>query len=114
MELKRDKSSIILTADNGITMVVMDRQEYIDKANNLLAQLDYRPIPHDPTNKIKAKLITILRKVKKKSGLDDSTNKYMYPTGCSAPKFYGLPKIYKPYTPKAFSVQQRISHIWSD
>ena len=23
----------------------------------------------------------------------------MYPTGCSAPKFYGLPKIHKPDTP---------------
>ena len=37
-ELKRDKSSIILTACKGVTMVVMDRQEYINKANNLQAQ----------------------------------------------------------------------------
>ena len=33
------------------------------------------------------------------SGLEDSTYKYMYPTGCSAPKFYSLPKIHKPDTP---------------
>ena len=86
-------------------------------------------IPRDPTKNIKAKLITILRKVKKESErhwvqsplgalafsfiycgiiqksncivfkketcLDDSTYKYMYSTGCNAPKFYGLPKIYK-------------------
>ena len=82
-------------------MVVMDRQEYIcmDNTNSLLAQPAYRPIPKDPTNKIKAKLITILRKVKKETDLGDSTYKYMYPIGCSAPKFYGLPKIYKPYIP---------------
>ena len=86
-------------ADKNIAMMVMERQEYIDKANNLLAQPACRPIPKDPTNKIKAKLITILRKVKKESGLDDSTYKYMYPTGCSAPEFYGLPKIHKPDTP---------------
>ena len=72
-ELKRDKSRIILTADNGVTMVVMDGQGYINKANHLLAQPAYRPIPKDPMNEIKAKLISILKKVKKESGLDDST-----------------------------------------
>ena len=53
-------------------MVVMDRQEYINKSNNLLAQPAYRPIPKDPTNKIKAKLISILRKDKKETGLDNT------------------------------------------
>ena len=56
-------------------MVAMDRQEYINKANNLLAQPAYRPISMDPTNKIKAKLISILQKVQKESGLHDSTYK---------------------------------------
>ena len=78
----------------------MDIQESIDKANNLLAQPAYRPIPKDSTNKIKAKqLISKLRKVKKERGLDDSTYKYMYPMGCNAPKIYWLPKIHKPDTP---------------
>ena len=52
-------------ADKGVAMVVMDRQEYINKSNNLLAQPAYRPLPKDPTNKVKAKLISILRKAKK-------------------------------------------------
>ena len=80
-------------------MVVMDRQEYINKSINLLTQPVYRLIPKDPANKIKAKLITILRKIKKKMWLDKNTYKYMYPMGCNAPKFYGLPKIHKPDTP---------------
>ena len=62
--MKGDKDRLVLTADKGVAMVVMDRQDYINKSNNLLAQPAYRPIPRDPTNKIKAKLITILRKVK--------------------------------------------------
>ena len=45
-------------------MVVMDRQDYIKKSNNLLAQPAYRPIPRDPTNIIKAELITLLKKFK--------------------------------------------------
>ena len=49
-------------------MVIMDRQDYLNKANNLLAQPAYRPILRDPTNKLKAKLITILRKLKIKQG----------------------------------------------
>ena len=59
-------------------MVVMDRQEYINKSNNLLTQPAYRPIPKDPPNKIKAKLISILRRVMKVTGLNYKTYKYMY------------------------------------
>ena len=99
MELKRDKSRIVLTADKGVAMVVMDRQDYINKSINLLAQPANRPIPKDPANKIKAKLITILRKVKKETGLDNNTYKSTYPMGCNMPKFCGLPKIHKPDTP---------------
>ena len=88
-------------------MVVMDSQEYIGKSNNLLTQPAYRPIPRDPNNKIKAKLITILRKFKKETGLDDSNYKYMYPTGCSTPTFYGLPKVHKPDTPLKPTVSSR-------
>ena len=77
----------------------MDRQDYINTSNNLLAQPAYRPIPGDPTNKIKAKLITMLRKVKNQTGLDNNTYKAMYPMGCSAPKFPGFPMIHKPDIP---------------
>ena len=76
----------------------MDRQEYINKSNNLLTQPAYRPIPKDPTTKINAKLKIILRKNKKETGLDNNTYKYMYPMGCNAFKFYGLPRIHKPDT----------------
>ena len=80
-------------------MVVMDRQDYINKSNNLLIQPAHRSIPRDPTTKIKAKLITILKKVKNQTGLDNITYKAVYPIGCSVPQFYGLPKIDKPDTP---------------
>ena len=97
-EFKRDNSRLVLTADKGIAIVVMDREDYINKSINLLAQLAYRPIPRDPTTKIKARLITIVRKVKNQTGLDNNTYNVMYPMGCSVPKFYGLPKIHNPDT----------------
>ena len=37
--------------------------------------------------------------VKNQTGLDNNTYKAMYPTGCGAPKCYGLPKIHKLDTP---------------
>ena len=43
-ELKRDRNSIVLTADKGVAMVIMDRQDYISKANNLLSQNAYKTI----------------------------------------------------------------------
>ena len=59
-------------------MVVMDRKDYIDMAKNLLVQPAYRTIDGDPTNKLKAKLTTILRRIKRESGLGDSIYKFMY------------------------------------
>ena len=37
-ELKRDRDCIVLTPDKGVAMVIMDRQDYINKANSLLNQ----------------------------------------------------------------------------
>ena len=41
----------------------------------------YRTIPRDPSNKIKAQLITKLRRIKRENNLDEGTCKAMYPTG---------------------------------
>ena len=80
-------------------MVVLDRKEYIDKEENLLVQPAYRTLDRDPTNKLKAKLITMLRRIKGEVGMEKSMYKTMCPIGCNSPKFYGLPKIHKTGTP---------------
>ena len=81
-ELKRDWDHIILTADKGIAMVIMDRQDYINKAKHLLNQPTYRAIHQDPTNTIKNKLINILKSIKNQTGFDNVTYKSMSLTGC--------------------------------
>ena len=80
-------------------MEVMDRQDYINKSNQLLSQPASRTIPRDPANKIKPKLINILKRIKSQTGLDNNIYRAMYPMGYGAPKFYGLPKIHKQDTP---------------
>ena len=88
-------------------MAVMGKEDYISKAQELLAQPAYRSIPRDPTNKVKAQLITNLRKIKKENNLDEGMYKAMYPTGCVPPKFYGLPKIHNTGNPLSPIVSSR-------
>ena len=64
MELKRNRDYIVLTADKGIAKVIMNRQDYINKANSLLNQNTYRSIPWDPTNSIKIYLLVFSKGLK--------------------------------------------------
>ena len=85
-------------------MVIMDRQDYINKANSLLNQNTYRAIPRDPTNSIKNKLISILKRVKNQTGLDSNTYKSMYPTGCVPQVLWPPQDPQTRHFPKAYSV----------
>ena len=98
-ELRDDNTRVILTADKGVSMVMMGRDEYIRKAEELLNQPTYKTIPADHTTKQKKKLITQLKNIKAEGGINDATNRRMYPTGAGPPKFYGLPKIHKEGVP---------------
>ena len=81
-------------------MVVMNRHEYIKKARTLLDDTNtYKPIPSDPTTKLKNKLVNILKMIKGEGNLEENIYKKVYPTGTSAPKFYWLPKIHKEDVP---------------
>ena len=91
-ELEKDRDCIVLTADKGVAMVILDWQYYISKANNLLSQNTYKSIQWDPTNTIKNKLITILKRVKSKTGLSNQTYKAMYPMGCVPPSSMVSPR----------------------
>ena len=46
-QLKKDKDRVVLTGDKGVAMVVMDKEDYIKKAESLLAQPAYRTIDRD-------------------------------------------------------------------
>ena len=77
----------------------MDRQDYISKANKLLSQNTYNTIQRDPTNTIKNKLKTILKRVKSQTGLSNQTYKTMYPMGCVPPCSMASPRSTGQITP---------------
>ena len=54
-QLKKDKDRVVLTADKGVAMVVMDREDYIQKVESLLTQPANKTIDKDQTSKIKSK-----------------------------------------------------------
>ena len=94
-ELKRDKERVILTTDKGVALVVMKKEDYIKKSEEILNTSTYKKIAEDPTNKQKTKLISILKSIKTEGGLKEEEYRKMYPTGAVSPKYYGLPKIHK-------------------
>ena len=95
-ELGKDHSKVFIIADKGVALVVLDRADYNNKALKLLEERGtYREIKTDPTNKLKNKLVNLLKKTKAEGGISDQLYKKMYPTEAVAPKFYGLPKIHK-------------------
>ena len=99
-ELRADKEHLILTADKGVALVVIDKKEYIQKMQTLLEDKNtYRPLKMDPTNRQKNRLINILRSIKSEGRLEDHIYKKMYPTGASSLILYGLPKIHKKNIP---------------
>ena len=51
----------MLTVDKGVAMVIMDKQQYMDKATALLQDTNnYRTILKGPTNKRKNKTLTLV------------------------------------------------------
>ena len=98
-QLKKDKSRMILTADKGVALVVLNTEDYLKKAEELLNQNTYRALTSHPTMRLKNKLINLLKSIKSKGGITEELYRRLYPTGAGSPKFYGLPKIHKPGMP---------------
>ena len=94
-EIKNDNTRMVLTADKGVSMVVMDREGYIQKSDELLQQPTYKILTTDPTTKHKNKLIFLLKSIKAEGGINENTYRRLYPTGAGTPKYYGLPKCIK-------------------
>ena len=47
-ELRKDQEKVILTANKGVSMVVMEKKEYIKKSEDLLNQYTYTALTTDP------------------------------------------------------------------
>ena len=94
-ELRKDNTKIVVTTDKGVAMVVMDRDDYHQKADVLLQESTYQPIPNDPTNKYKTKLIALLKSIKAEGGSMKPPIKSSTPQGQDPPSSMGYQKSIK-------------------
>ena len=95
-ELKKDNTRVVLTVDKGMAMVIMDKQDYINKAQALLQDTNtYKVLPKDPTSHLKNKLITLLKDIKQTGGLTTQKYKQLYPTSAVPPSSMACPKSIK-------------------
>ena len=122
IQLKQDNTRVVLTVDKGVAMVIMDQQDYNNKAQTLLQDTNtYKVLSKDPTPQLKNKLITLLKCIKQTGGLSTQKYKQPYPTSAVPPKFDGLLKIHKTGTPLrpivssrrsiTYGVAKELSHI---
>ena len=99
-DLQKANDIIILPADKGKSTVILDKNEYEEKVNNMLAdKKTYEELPDDPTPKYKRKLVSILTNLKKEGKISEAKYKELYPTAENVPRLYCTPKIHKPGTP---------------
>ena len=98
--LKADKEILILPADKGRSVVLLDKSEYNEKCEALLSDTStYKRERRDPTAMLTTKIINHLKDLKQSGAITWQQYSDLYPTMAVTPKFYCLPKIHKPDTP---------------
>ena len=80
--------------------VVVNKSDYIDKANNLLQDpMTYQPLKSDPGKTTMNHINQKLKSLEKQEKIDENTYRQIRPNDAITAKFYGLPKIHKENIP---------------
>ena len=96
--LRKDKDYIIVTADKGVALVLMDKTEYITKCKAPLQDHSvYQNLSKDTSPTIHKEFIKILQDYKNNNFNSETEYTQLRPHGSISPAvgFYGLPKIHK-------------------
>ena len=96
--LRKYKDCIIVTADKGVALVVMDKTEYITKCEPLLHDHSvYQHLSKDTSLTIHKELIKMLQDYKNNNFISETEYTQLRPYGSIslAARFYCLPKIHK-------------------
>ena len=98
-QLEKDKNIVILPADKGNATVVLNKDDYNQKMNDLLNNASYKRLKNNPTSKVEKKVAEALKVVESKGGLSTAQRKSLANKYGTPPQLYGLPKIHKKDTP---------------
>ncbi|BHF70447.1 hypothetical protein SprV_0301349800 [Sparganum proliferum] len=98
--LKADKSIVTLQADKGRSTVILDKAEYLQKANTLLEDRQaYVKCDGDPMKKLATQINTTLTMPQNNGSMTRTERLATKPTDAAMARFYGLPKIHKDGAP---------------
>ncbi|CAH8652603.1 unnamed protein product [Schistosoma guineensis] len=113
-ELRNRKDIIIIPTDKGRTTVVMDKKEYIKKAEELLEDKStYKLMDTNPVKKLDNQISKTLNKLVKAGEITKQNQWRMKSNGLVLPRFYGRPEIHKPNIPlrPIVAVNQQLTSI---
>ena len=106
-KLAEDKDIVFLPADKGNATVVLNKEDYNQKMNDLLKDASYKQMKSNPTTKVEKKVADALKEVESRGGLSSAQRKSLANNYSTPPQLYGLPKIHKngmPFRPIASSI----------
>ena len=99
MKLKSDKSIVITKPDKGRGTVIMNKDEYLNKVNNILSDTSkFKAITVDAFHyitKLEDKLARLLRQLLKLNVISKKIFNTLFSSGSSPGILYGLPKTHK-------------------
>ncbi|BHF71711.1 hypothetical protein SprV_0401477100 [Sparganum proliferum] len=99
-ELNRDEEIVIVPADKGRATVVLDKSEYVAKAQQLLNDnQSYKVLDSDPMKALVGKINKSLNQMRNEKAISEKDWRQMKPQDAALARFYGLPKIHKPNVP---------------
>ena len=97
-KLRNNKDIVIVPADKGGKVVIMNKCDYIDKVEDKLNNADIYEQVKDPTNTIKKKLSEITMKLLKNNKID-AIQKLQFMSSDNLAVVKGQPKLHKPGYP---------------
>ncbi|XP_046382342.1 uncharacterized protein LOC124153288 [Ischnura elegans] len=94
-DLKSNRDIIILGADKGNSMVIINRKDYQAKIKSLLEDTTYEKLKKDLTAKIEREVRDLI----KRSSISNEEQFHLLPLSARRPRLYRLPKIHKEGVP---------------
>lgn len=107
---QHENEIVITTADKGNKTVVIYREHYLRKMNELLGDKTvYKTTREDPTEKLQRRNNQIVNDLYKQKHIDLKLKAKMYCSAALPPQLYGLPKIHKENCPlRPISASQNV------
>lgn len=99
LQQKIDNNDLIVTkADKGNSIVILNKDEYINKVQDIIHSDDFIPLRSDPTTRYNTEVKNNINHCKFLFP-NDYSSRLITPMNPQAPVLYGLPKIHKDNVP---------------